>query len=281
MLGGMARITISLVVILMETTGEAEWCVPIFVTVMLAKWTGDFFNKGIYDIHIELRHVPVLEHRAEKHLLALQAKDIMVQTPKTLNSIARVGDLMNILRECRHHAFPVVDRADATFQGLLERNTLLLILLLGKKHGAFAENISTSDCVVPFSDMIRHHHPDSPPFSDVEGVLLACDHDMFVNLLPYANRGCFTLQEHAAGLRCYGLFRTMGLRHLPVLGSDHKVRGIITRKDLLRAAEGDIHVGKRARVCDVESAESPGTCADDGCSGDNTELSASRVVISV
>lgn len=29
--------------------------------MQVAKWTGDFFNKGIYDIHVNLRGVPLLE----------------------------------------------------------------------------------------------------------------------------------------------------------------------------------------------------------------------------
>lgn len=31
----------------------------------VAKWTGDFFNKGIYDIHIHLKGVPLLEWETE------------------------------------------------------------------------------------------------------------------------------------------------------------------------------------------------------------------------
>ena len=31
----------------------------------VAKWTGDFFNHGIYDIHIHLRGVPLLEWETE------------------------------------------------------------------------------------------------------------------------------------------------------------------------------------------------------------------------
>ena len=31
----------------------------------MAKWTGDFFNHGIYDIHIHLRGVPLLEWETE------------------------------------------------------------------------------------------------------------------------------------------------------------------------------------------------------------------------
>ncbi len=35
------------------------------VDYQVAKWTGDFFNKGIYDIHIQLRGVPLLEWETE------------------------------------------------------------------------------------------------------------------------------------------------------------------------------------------------------------------------
>merc|ERR1719283_330405 len=86
LLSGMARITISLVVILMETTGEAEFGVPIFVVVMAAKWIGDVFNKGIYDIHIDLRHVPLLEHKAEKQMIALRASDCMAEDVTSFES---------------------------------------------------------------------------------------------------------------------------------------------------------------------------------------------------
>lgn len=34
----------------------------------VAKWTGDFFNKGIYDIHVGLRGVPLLEWETEAEM---------------------------------------------------------------------------------------------------------------------------------------------------------------------------------------------------------------------
>lgn len=94
-LGGVVRMTISLTVILMESTNEITYGLPIMITLMVsmspwllaagglragspqglssgpcsvfqvAKWTGDFFNKGIYDIHVCLRGVPLLEWETE------------------------------------------------------------------------------------------------------------------------------------------------------------------------------------------------------------------------
>lgn len=54
------RMTISLTVILIEATGNLTYGFPIMVVLMVAKWVGDYFNEGIYDIHIQLAGVPLL-----------------------------------------------------------------------------------------------------------------------------------------------------------------------------------------------------------------------------
>ena len=76
-LGGVVRMTISLTVILIESTNEITYGLPIMVTLMVAKWTGDLFNKGIYDVHIGLRGVPLLEWETDVEMDKLRASDIM------------------------------------------------------------------------------------------------------------------------------------------------------------------------------------------------------------
>jgi H+/Cl- antiporter ClcA len=49
--------TISLTVILVEATNEVTFGLPIIVTLIIAKWVGDYFNHGIYDTHIFLKKV--------------------------------------------------------------------------------------------------------------------------------------------------------------------------------------------------------------------------------
>uniref|UniRef100_A0A7S2K5L0 Chloride channel protein n=1 Tax=Zooxanthella nutricula TaxID=1333877 RepID=A0A7S2K5L0_9DINO len=275
MLSGMARITISLVVILMETTGDAEFGVPIFIVVMAAKWVGDVFNEGIYDLHIHLRHVPLLEHRPEKHLLALRAGDCMAAPVVCAPQISRVQDLMDMVASCRHHAFPVVQSSSGHFVGMVERNTLMHVLLLGGKCGAFsdcAEANGKGKVAVSYSNMIRHGFPQCPPLASVREAVAAVPEDQEIDLAPYANKGSFTVEEDAAANRCYVLFRTLGLRHVPVLGPDHTVRGIITRKDLLAAAEHGEH-GEHGASAGAPSPasearkDSPGECGADGSQG--------------
>ena len=55
MLGGVCRVTISLVVIMFELTGALQLVVPFMLAVLTAKWVGDYFTHGIYDEVIRLR----------------------------------------------------------------------------------------------------------------------------------------------------------------------------------------------------------------------------------
>ena len=54
-----------------------------------------------------------------------------------------------------------------------------------------------------------------------------------VDLVPYTNASAFKCQDTVALERAYILFRSMGLRHLAVVDSRNRVRGMVTRKDLL------------------------------------------------
>lgn len=56
-LGGVMRMTLSLTAILIETTGNVSFALPLIVTFISAKWTGDLFTEGIYDTQIAVSEV--------------------------------------------------------------------------------------------------------------------------------------------------------------------------------------------------------------------------------
>eukprot|EP00803_Ostreobium_quekettii_P009999 evm.model.scf_3183.3 EVM.evm.TU.scf_3183.3 scf_3183:12151-15815(-) len=124
-LGGATRMTISICVLVMETTGSLQLIVPIMVTVVIAKAVGDSFGLGIYDTHIEIRGAPLLEednldyHQRMVHE-KLAVKDLMSDRLACLPPVVQLMDLANILRESCHGAFPIT--TDAVVGGLTEES---------------------------------------------------------------------------------------------------------------------------------------------------------------
>uniref|UniRef100_A0A9J2Q9A0 Chloride channel protein n=1 Tax=Ascaris lumbricoides TaxID=6252 RepID=A0A9J2Q9A0_ASCLU len=113
-LGGVTRMTVSLVVITFELTGSLEFIVPTMVAVMFAKWVGDAIYKlGIYDSHIELNGYPFLDNKGEYpySTVAIQVMKPGAGGPPlrviTKDSMT-VGDLETLLRETDYNGFPVV-----------------------------------------------------------------------------------------------------------------------------------------------------------------------------
>ena len=54
-LGGMARMTISLTVILLECIGNGQYVLPLMLTLMTARLTGGLWNSDLYHIHIHFK----------------------------------------------------------------------------------------------------------------------------------------------------------------------------------------------------------------------------------
>jgi chloride channel 7 len=136
-LGGMARMTISLAVILVEATGDLQYGLPLMLTLLAARWTGNLFNEGLYDLHIHLRHWPLLEEKPHKSVAErLRVCDVMVSPPKTVVEVTRVGEVLALLHSSTHHGFPVVFAAETLAEhprfgnlaGLINRKHLTTLI---------------------------------------------------------------------------------------------------------------------------------------------------------
>ncbi|KAI5651754.1 voltage gated chloride channel domain-containing protein [Phthorimaea operculella] len=108
-LGGVVRMTISLTVIIIETTGQISNALPIIITLVVAKWTGDFFNEGIYDIHIQLSAVPLLPWEPPPLAHNIYASEVMSHPVFTFRTVENVGHIVEVLKVTTYNGFPVVD----------------------------------------------------------------------------------------------------------------------------------------------------------------------------
>uniref|UniRef100_UPI00398F5849 H(+)/Cl(-) exchange transporter 6 isoform X2 n=1 Tax=Pristiophorus japonicus TaxID=55135 RepID=UPI00398F5849 len=324
-LGGVVRMTISLTVILIESTNEITYGLPIMVTLMVAKWTGDFFNKGIYDLHVELRGVPLLEWETEAEMDKLTASDIMEPNLTYVYPHTRIQSLVSILRTTAHHAYPVVTENRGNEKEFMKGNILIsnnikfkkssILTRAGEQHKRsqsmksypsselrnMCDELVNTEVAEDGEDMLqqmleRRHapypnlYPDQSPSEEwtmeerfrpltfhgiilrsqlvtllVRGVCYSETHSsstqsrlsysemtedyprypdihdldltllnprMIVDITPYMNPCPYTVSPNTHVSQVFNLFRTMGLRHLPVVNAVGEIVGIITRHNL-------------------------------------------------
>jgi chloride channel 7 len=238
-LGGMSRMTIAGTIILLEACGNNGYLLPLMVTFAAARYTGNALNQPMYDMHISLKGWPFLEG-ALKTLGLLNyhpIADVMAQPVITLNEINRVSTVHRILSTKTHNGFPIVDK-NGHLKGFILRKTLCTIM----KLKAFSMPTSTADnekgeiqiqlspAATVFHDTLERSYPHYPKIEDIS--LTSTDMQCWMDVRPYMDTAPFTINASSSVQRCYRFFRTMGLRHLIVLDNDHKVTGIITRKDI-------------------------------------------------
>lgn len=234
MLGGMARITVSLSVILIETTGNVEWILPVMLTTGVAKATGALFNPGIYDIHIELSRKPLLEAYEDTRMRYHHVEEVMTQHVQFYERKAKVSDVLNRLLHSKHNAFPTVECGTLQFCGMIKRSVLLQILSTGAEQNLFANSTGGDIAIIPYKKLSDSSVP------DVTTLASQLDHvkDVVFDLSPYIDEGVYVIQARATLRRAYRLFRLVGLRHLPVVTQDNTLVGIITRTNLIVDHEG-------------------------------------------
>ncbi|XP_053129770.1 H(+)/Cl(-) exchange transporter 5 isoform X2 [Hemicordylus capensis] len=132
-LGGVTRMTVSLVVIMFELTGGLEYIVPLMAAAMTSKWVADAIGReGIYDAHIRLNGYPFLEAKEEFSHKTL-AMDVMRPrrsdpplTVLTQDSMT-VEDVEAIINETTYSGYPVVvSRESQRLVGFVLRRDLII-----------------------------------------------------------------------------------------------------------------------------------------------------------
>ncbi|KAJ8923258.1 hypothetical protein NQ315_001814 [Exocentrus adspersus] len=226
-LGGVVRMTISLTVIIMETTGNITFALPLIITLIAAKWTGDFFNEGIYDTLIQLSGVPLLPWEPPPLVHNIYASEVMSHPVVTLKCVENVGHIVELLRLTTYNGFPVTEVTTyGRIRGLILRSQLIVILQkkIFNETSDDWENITAS--------LFRNEYPRYPT---IEQLSISEEEKTYsVDLRPFMNPSPYTVLHSSSLPRMFRLFRALGLRHLPIVNDSNEVIGMVTRKDLAR-----------------------------------------------
>lgn len=248
--GGVSRLTMSLTVIMMELTNDVQFLLLIMVTIMVAKWVGDFVTHPFYHSLLEFKCIPFLDsepviyynNKTNLNLELFMAKHAATSSVKTVKTNENVSYLAKLLLQTKHSGFPVVRNLEDqpnTFCGLVTRTEISVLLChetafeqcqIHKQEEPEILDVDYSE----FCDDDIEKLSGSNTFRDLLKKLSSEDFDnMQVNLLPYTNQSAMSVQETFSLHRTYIVFRSLGLRHLTVINRRNQVVGIITRKDLM------------------------------------------------
>ncbi|KAI5779100.1 chloride channel [Geopyxis carbonaria] len=205
-LGGVTRMTVSIVVITFELTGALTYVLPIMIAVMISKWTGDAFGKrGIYESWIAFKAYPYLDNRddpvpdvpAAEIMTRIEDLVVITETGHTIDS------LTSILRDQPYKGFPIVaDTRAASLVGYISRSELRVAL-------AQATMPPDTECV--FSGL-------------VPGAT-------FVDMRPWMDQTPITLAPNANLGLAASLFQKLGLRYI-LFARHGELQGLLTKKDV-------------------------------------------------
>ncbi|XP_047040475.1 H(+)/Cl(-) exchange transporter 5 isoform X1 [Helicoverpa armigera] len=217
-LGGVTRMTVSLVVIMFELTGGVRYIVPLMAAAMASKWVGDALGRqGIYDAHIALNGYPFLDSKDEFQHTSLAADVMQPKRNETLSVITQdsmtVDDVETLLKETEHNGYPVVVSKESQYLvGFVLRRDLNLAIANARRT---MEGI-TGQTVVIFAGS---NQPLSPP----PCLML----NRILDMAP------ITVTDQTPMETVVDMFRKLGLRQTLVTHNG-RLLGVITKKDVLR-----------------------------------------------
>lgn len=230
MLGGVTRITVSIVVITMEVTGRLSYAVPIMLSVLIAKWVADLFgHESFYELIININGYPYLDNKVEIDIDG-EARDMMKPIDST-SIITIRGNSIETLQQA-------IKAQPSGNLGFAVVTTLELPLLVGFIHTA-----NLSEAVARAQDILDVTRYTPVTFSrtdaDTPGVL---------NLSDFMDHTSMHIFDDTPIYRVYDLFKAMGLRYLLIICEGVLV-GIITKKDCLEFVARFRHGNKAQQDC--------------------------------
>ncbi|GAM29080.1 hypothetical protein SAMD00019534_122560 [Acytostelium subglobosum LB1] len=264
MMAGFSRMTISLAIIVVELTEGTQYMLPVILSVMIAKWVGDIFNESIYEHLMELKCYPYLPSQPPKSMIKLGITDVMKTEVVTLFEVDKVSRIMDVLQSNQHAGFPVIEKhnpktvdsgdysEDGIYCGMILRSQLIILLnykIFTQEQQRLPNNFKRgkhqrrwgkatdyghipADGRMTYQVMTQALARHFPPINQM-GITKEEMENMYIDLRPYMNLSSVVSNETFSFSEGYQLFRTMGLRHMPVVNKRNEVVGIVTRKDLL------------------------------------------------
>lgn len=264
LLAGNLRMTISVVAIVMEASGNATLFYPLAIIVMCAKLFGDLFNHGIFDEHIDLAKIPLLMTKnPQPEMATMDASEIMNKIPVRLPSNCSVRVLIHVLKHYSfHNTYVVADEETGRFRGLLLRRTaLILVDKEAWKNVLTHDDFSKTEKERKYVSVKKYGVLERPQEEDM---------DEEIDLLRYADLWPHLFHVSTPVPRVYRTFRELGLRHIIIVDDENRPVGLIGRRQLCFLEVSDKKRRKNAQGQDeTDNDDDSHDDDDEGSDNDN------------
>ena len=171
-----------------------------------------------------------------------------------IKEVDTVHNILQILRTTTHNGFAVVSNEGGHFRGMMLRNQLIKLL----QHDRFSDqgldkvlsNGAGNDLprtgyksgeLLPLEEFCPTLQSKNLPLEPLQTLQNRVDENTVLDSRPYMNIAPVTVSPNCPIIRCYQLFRGMGIRHLPVVNDHNQVLGMITRKELMTDFQQDLY----------------------------------------
>lgn len=232
-LGGVTRMTVSLVVIAFEMTGGLGYIVPFMIVTLVARWSAEVIEEpSIYDCYIRLKRFPFLhvtplksdrEVALGKTAAQVMDRDIVCVA---LNQPWTVGMARTLVREFQFSTYPIVaDVKSKTLRGVIHRRKLLQKL---NEASQINPRITSKSAILFYKDVGSKKNVTTPvpPMSS----------DMVLDLTSIVESVPMQVNPKVSLLEVHHLFLQLGLTYL-LFTDKGSLKGILTKKSFLSRLE--------------------------------------------
>ncbi|KAJ3127792.1 hypothetical protein HK098_005791 [Nowakowskiella sp. JEL0407] len=211
---GTSRLTLTVVIICLELTGDFENIPGLLTVTVIAAMIGRYLGPSLYHVELENNGVPFLEHdpghgmhsRTIEGVIAVPADKLFVLREE--ETIARIREAL----ASGHGSFPVVSETTVKERVFLKPVGLVL-------HDRLSEAVNGLES----GKLIKGIRQD-----DIEVLERRFPVADLMNVSPSLVR------EGTSVAKAFKLVRSLGLKTILVIDSDGFLMGIVTRKDLIR-----------------------------------------------
>ncbi|KAI9101745.1 hypothetical protein DFS34DRAFT_428575 [Phlyctochytrium arcticum] len=205
-----SRLTLTVIVICFELTGDFDAIPALIIVSFVAAWVSSFLGESLYHLEMHNNHTPYLPSEPSHHLRTICVRQIMSSRDLVVvTTTAKLSACVEAI-ESGHNGFPVCEKLVVEDS---DRRQVIRYRPVG----------------FVYRDLLHETTSSLLQTAAYDPAETRLDLTTLMNVSPTIVR------EDATAAKVFSVLRSLGLRHIIVVDRDGFLVGLVTRKDLVRA----------------------------------------------